>query len=56
VKKLVESMAQRLENQGKQLEEVVAVQEQLLEKINRTSKNSSSPQGFGICYKNGEPT
>jgi uncharacterized protein YllA (UPF0747 family) len=43
VKKLVEQMAQRIEKLEKQLAEVLAVQQQLLEKINRTSKNSSSP-------------
>jgi transposase len=36
-------MAQRIEKLEKQLAEVLAVQQQLLEKINRTSKNSSSP-------------
>ncbi|MEA5583764.1 IS66 family transposase [Nodularia harveyana UHCC-0300] len=43
VKKLVEEMAQQIEQQSKKLAEVLRVQEQLLEKINRTSKNSSSP-------------
>lgn len=43
VRKLVEEMAQRIELLEKQLAEVLAVQQQLLEKINRTSKNSSSP-------------
>lgn len=52
VKKLVEEMAQQIEQQEKKLTEVLTVQEQLLEKINRTSKNSSSPPssdppGFG---------
>jgi transposase len=52
VKKLVEEMAQQIEQQEKKLTEVIAVQEQLLEKVNRTSKNSSSPPsldppGFG---------
>ena len=52
VKKLVEAMAQQIEQQEKKLTEVLTVQEQLLEKINRTSENSSSPPssdppGFG---------
>ncbi|AFZ28439.1 Transposase IS66 family (plasmid) [Cylindrospermum stagnale PCC 7417] len=52
VKKLVEEMAQQIEQQSKKLTEVLSVQEQLLEKINRTSVNSSSPPssdppGFG---------
>ncbi|OWY63946.1 IS66 family transposase [cyanobacterium TDX16] len=52
VKKLVKKMAQQIEQQGKKLTEVLTVQEQLLEKINRTSENSSSPPssdppGFG---------
>jgi transposase len=42
VKKLVEEMAQRIEKLEQQLESVLAVQQQLLEKINQTSKNSSS--------------
>ncbi|MEA5552518.1 hypothetical protein VB713_16370 [Anabaena cylindrica UHCC 0172] len=52
VKKLVEEMAQQIEQQSKKLTEVLTVQEQLLEKINWTSINSSSPPssdspGFG---------
>ncbi|MEA5550938.1 IS66 family transposase [Anabaena cylindrica UHCC 0172] len=52
VKKLVEEMAQQIEQQEKKLAEVLSVQEQLLEKVNRTSVNSSSPPssdplGFG---------
>jgi transposase len=43
VKKLVEEMAQQIEEQEKKLTEVLTVQEQLLEKINQTSKNSSLP-------------
>jgi transposase len=43
VKKLVEEMVQRIKNLEKQLTDVSAVQQQLLEKANRTSKNSSSP-------------
>jgi len=43
VKKLVEEMAQQIEQQSKKLTEVLTVQEQLLEKINRSSVNSSSP-------------
>ena len=43
VKKLVEEMAQQIEQQEKKLAEVLTVTQQLLEKINRTSKNSSSP-------------
>jgi hypothetical protein len=52
VKKLVEKMAHQIEQQERKLTEVLTVQEQLLEKINRTSENSSSPPssdppGFG---------
>jgi|SRR6476661_2620541 len=51
VKKLVEEMAQQIEQQSKKLTQVLTVQEQLLEKINRTSENSSPPSsdppGFG---------
>ena len=52
VKKLVEEMAQRMEKLERQLAEVRTNQQQLLEKVNRTSKNSSSPPsndppGFG---------
>jgi Transposase IS66 family/Family of unknown function (DUF6444) len=52
VKKLVEEMAQQIEQLELKLTEVLTVQEQLLEKINRTSENSSSPPssdppGFG---------
>ena len=52
VQKLVEGMGQQIENLEKQLAEVLTVQEQLLEKANRTSENSSSPPsadppGFG---------
>jgi transposase len=52
VKRLVEEMAQQIEQQDKKLTEVLIVQEHLLEKINRTSENSSSPPssdlpGFG---------
>ncbi|MHC5729525.1 MAG: DUF6444 domain-containing protein, partial [Nostoc sp.] len=52
VKKLVMEMGQCIEEQEKKLGEILALQEQLLEKINRTSKNSSSapsldPPGFG---------
>lgn len=52
VKKLVESMALRVENVEKQLTDVLAVQQHLLEKTKRTSLNSSSPPsadppGFG---------
>ncbi len=36
-------MAQQIEEQEKKLTEVLTVQEQLLEKINQTSKNSSLP-------------
>ena len=42
VKKLVEEMGLRIESLEKQLAEVLTVQQQLLEKANRTSKNSSS--------------
>jgi hypothetical protein len=41
----VEEMAQQREQQSKKLTEVLTVQEQLLEKINRSSVNSSP--GFG---------
>ncbi|WP_414590155.1 IS66 family transposase, partial [Scytonema sp. PCC 10023] len=52
VKKLVKGMGQGIGKLEQQLAELVAVQEQLLEKVNRTSKNSSSPPsldppGFG---------
>lgn len=52
VKELVMEMALRIESLEKQLAEVLTVQQQLLEKANRTSKNSSSPPsqdlpGFG---------
>jgi transposase len=43
VKKLVEEMAQQIKEQEKKLTEVLTVQEQLLEKVNQTSKNSSLP-------------
>jgi transposase len=43
VKKLVEGMGQGIGKLEQQVAELVAVQEQLLEKVNRTSKNSSSP-------------
>ena len=43
VKTLVEEMAQGIEQLKQQQAEVLALQQQLLEKINRTSKNSSSP-------------
>lgn len=52
VKKLVEQMWQRIEKLEQQQAELLAAHEQVLEKINRTSKNSSSPPsqdppGFG---------
>jgi transposase len=43
VKKLVENMGQRIETLEKQQAEFLLVQQQLLEKVNSTSKNSSSP-------------
>ena len=43
VKKLLEEMVQRIGNLEKHQAEVLALQQQLLEKVNRTSKNSSSP-------------
>ena len=43
VKKLVEEMGQRIETLEKQQAELLLVQQQLLEKVNSTSKNSSSP-------------
>lgn len=43
VKKLVEEMAQGIEKLEKQVAELLAVQQQLIELVNRTSKNSSSP-------------
>jgi len=43
VKQLVEKMAQVIKESEKRLGEVEARQQELLEKINRTSKNSSSP-------------
>ncbi|NJM59424.1 MAG: IS66 family transposase [Oscillatoriales cyanobacterium RU_3_3] len=52
VKKLVELMAERIESLEQQAVELVVGQQQLLEKVNKTSKNSSSPPssdppGFG---------
>jgi transposase len=52
VKKLVELMAQRIESLEQQALELLSAQQQLLEKVNKTSKNSSSPPssdppGFG---------
>ncbi|WP_029633657.1 hypothetical protein [[Scytonema hofmanni] UTEX B 1581] len=52
VQKLVEGMGQQIESLEKQLAEVLTIQQQLLEKANRTSQNSSSPPyadppGFG---------
>lgn len=52
VKKLVEHMGQRVEVLEKQQAELLLTQQQLLEKVNSTSKNSSSPPssdppGFG---------
>lgn len=52
VKKLVELMAQRIELLEQQAVELLFCQQQLLEKVNKTSKNSSSPPssdppGFG---------
>ena len=52
VKKLVEETVQRIERLEQQQSELLAVQQQLLEKVQRTSKNSSSPPsldppGFG---------
>lgn len=52
VKKMVESMAQRIEILEQQALELLSSQQQLLEKVNQTSKNSSSPPssdppGFG---------
>jgi transposase len=43
VKFLMEEMAQQIEQLEKKLTEVLTVQEQLLEKVNQTSKNSSLP-------------
>jgi len=43
VKFLMEEMAQQIKQQEKKLTEVLTVQEQLLEKVNQTSKNSSLP-------------
>jgi transposase len=39
VKKLVESMAQRIESLEQQALELLSAQQQLLEKVNKTSKN-----------------
>lgn len=52
VQELVEGMGQQIESLKKQLAEVLIVQQQLEERANRTSKNSSSPPsadppGFG---------
>jgi hypothetical protein len=51
VQKLVEGMGQQIESLEKQLAQVLTVQQQLLEKVNQTSKNSSlapssDPPGF----------
>jgi transposase len=43
VKELVEKMGQRIQQSEKELAEKVAENQELLEKINRTSNNSSSP-------------
>ena len=43
VQKLVEGMGQQIESLEKQLAQVLIVQQQLEEKANGTSKNSSSP-------------
>ena len=43
VKFLVEEMAQQIKQLEKKLTEILTVQEQLLEKVNQTSKNSSLP-------------
>lgn len=43
VKKLMEEMVQQIKQLEKKLTEVLTVQEQLLEKVNQTSKNSSLP-------------
>ncbi|GET38424.1 transposase IS66 [Microseira wollei NIES-4236] len=43
VKKMVELMAQRIETLEKQAIELVEAQQQLVEKVNKTSKKSSSP-------------
>lgn len=43
VKQLVEKMGQHIEESEKRLADLEAQQQELLEKINRTSKNSSSP-------------
>jgi hypothetical protein len=52
VKKMVESMAQGIEKLEQQVTQLLTDQQQLLEKVKRTSKNSSSPPssdppGFG---------
>ena len=52
VKKLVEDMGQRINQLEEQLTELQTVHQQIVEKVNRTSKNSSSPRssdppGFG---------
>ncbi|MBD2533335.1 hypothetical protein H6G97_28710, partial [Nostoc flagelliforme FACHB-838] len=43
VKELVEKMGQHIKQSEKELTDLKAQQQELLEKINRTSKNSSSP-------------
>jgi transposase len=43
VKKMVELMAQRIDSLEQQAQELLSAQEQLLEKVNKTSKNSSLP-------------
>lgn len=43
VKKLVEQMGQQIKQSEKELAELKAQQQELLEKINRRSRNSSAP-------------
>lgn len=59
VKKMVELMAQRIEILEKQAIELVEAQQQLVEKVNKTSKNSSSPPSCdppGFCHKSKKKT
>ncbi|MBD2186023.1 hypothetical protein H6S82_18470 [Planktothrix sp. FACHB-1355] len=59
VKKMVELMAQRIEILEKQAIELVEAQQQLVEKVNKTSKNSSSPPSSdppGFSHKSKKKT
>ena len=48
VKKLVEKLGQLIKESEKELADKEAQNQELLEKINRTSNNSSSPRGKNL--------